>query len=214
MPTNPALSPNPATRADTGPVWSRATTAFAKESFDVRSREDFVSALEAFADLAPGERAFHQAHLVFRQVQALDDVHRVLVRIDQKLGALDADALSGLKHLPAVRKALVTIARGQQDMLDLMESGAGTKVGDDGEPDGEDVDDDDEDGQDDDVDDDDDEPSELAEAVDAEFVEEEDHGHGDVETVIPEVLPAGARREASGLTAEDVLDRHRDGGGA
>ena len=124
--------------------------------------------------------------------------------------------ISGLKHLPAVRKALVTIARGQQDMLDLMESGAGTKVGDDGEPDGEDVDDDDEDGQDDDVDDDDDddEPSELAEAVDAEFVEEEDHGHGDVETVIPEVLPAGARRDASGLTAEDVLDRHRDGGGA
>jgi hypothetical protein len=196
-------------------VWSRATTAFAKESFDVRSREDFVSALEAFADLAPGERAFHQAHLVFRQVQALDDVHRVLVRIDQKLGALDADTLSGLKHLPAVRKALVTIARGQQDMLDLMESGSGAKVGDDAEPDGDDVDDDDdEEGQDDDVDDDDDEPSELADAVDAEFVEEEDHGHGDVETVIPEVLPAGARREASGLTAEDVLDRHRDGGGA
>ena len=122
--------------------------------------------------------------------------------------------ISGLKHLPAVRKALVTIARGQQDMLDLMESGSGAKVGDDAEPDGDDVDDDDdEEGQDDDVDDDD-EPSELADAVDAEFVEEEDHGHGDAETVIPEVLPAGARREASGLTAEDVLDRHRDGGGA
>lgn len=197
-----------------GPVWSRATTAFAKESFDVRSREDFVSALEAFAELSPGERAFHQAHLVFRQVQALDDLHRVLVRIDQKLGALDGEALAGLKHLPAVRKALGTIARSQRDMLDLMEEGQSANFvgdddaddGDDGQPGGED---DDTDGDGDD--DDDDEASDLADAVDADIVDDDDEANDGVEVVVPEVLPAGYRRE-SAITAADILANRRDGG--
>ncbi|MFZ5480650.1 MAG: hypothetical protein ACOZNI_28060 [Myxococcota bacterium] len=213
MPTNPTPTTTPAARVDNAPVWSRATTAFAKESFDVRSREDFVSALEAFADLSAGERAFHQAHLVFRQVQALDDIHRVLVRIDQKLGAIDADALAQVKHLPAVRKALVAIARGQQDLLDLMED-APSSPRTEGDRDPVDEDEEPDDDDHDEPDDDDDVASELADAVDADIVEEEDHGNGDQPALVPEVLTAGARREPRELTAEDVLDRHREGGGA
>lgn len=198
------------TRAD-APIWSRATTLLAKEAFDVRSRDDFVSALEAFAELAPGERAFHHAHLVFRQVQAMEDIHRVLVRIDQKLGALDDNALAGLKQLPAIRKALVSIAHGQEDLLEVIENGAGTKVGgDDDESDDDDEDDNAPEGDDSDGVEDD-EASELEDAVDAELVEEEDHGHGDGDAIVPEVLPAGARRAPS-LTAEDVLARRGDGG--
>jgi hypothetical protein len=47
--------------------------------------------------------------------------------------------------------------------------------------------------------------------VDAELVEEEDHGHGDGDANVPALLPAGARRAPS-LTAEDVLARRGDGG--
>ncbi len=62
---------------------------------------------------------------------------------------------------------------------------------------------------------DDDEDSELADAVDAdEIVEEEDHANGDGEALIPEVLPAGSRRPLSGPTAEDVLFADRDRGGS
>lgn len=208
MPTPTQTQTATPNRAD-APIWSRATTLLAKEAFDVRSRDDFVSALEAFAELAPGERAFHHAHLVFRQVQAMEDIHRVLVRIDQKLGVLDDNALAGLKQLPAIRKALVSIAHGQEDLLEVIENGAGTKVGGDDEAD----DDDDEHAPDgDDTDgEDDDEASELEDAVDAEIVEEEDHGNGDGDAIVPEVLPAGARRAPS-LTAEEILARRGEGG--
>ncbi len=207
MPTTPTTPPStrstPSARAETSPVWARATAAFCKESFDVRSREDFVDALEAFADLAPGEQAFHQAHLTFRQIQGLEDVHRLLVRIDRKLDGLDGGSLAGLKHLPAIRKALASIAKGQEDMIDIMETGPGAAVaGDEEDDDGE-------------VAPDDDEDSELADAVDAdEIVEEEDHGNGDGEALIPEVLPAGSRRPPPGPTAEDVLFADRDRGGS
>jgi hypothetical protein len=115
-------------------------------------------------------------------VQALADIHATLQGIERGLAAMDPKALAALKHLPGVRKALVVIARGQQEMLDLMESGpaAGGVAGDE--------DDDDTDG---------DEPSELADAADYDDdAEEEDHGHGDEpEVVVPEVLPASARRD-------------------
>ncbi len=207
MPTTPTTSPSarptPSARVDTSPVWARATAAFCKESFDVRSREDFVDALEAFAELSPGEQAFHQAHLTFRQVQALEDVHRLLARIDRRLGGLDAGSLAGLKHLPTIRKALVSIAKGQEDMIDLMETGPSAGVVGDSEDD-----------DDDDRTPDDDEPSELADAVDADSIEEEDHGHGDGAALVPEVLPAGTRRFPPGPTAEDVLYAERERGGS
>ena len=201
--TPPSARPTPSARAETGPVWARATAAFCKESFDVRSREDFVDALEAFADLSPGEQAFHQAHLTFRQVQGLEDVHRLLARLDRKLDGLDAGSLASLKHLPAIRKALASIAKGQEDMIDIMETGPGTGVA------GEEEDDDGDGAPDDDED------SELADAVDAdEVIEEEDHGTGEGDALIPEVLPAGFRRPATGPTAEDVLYAERDRGGS
>lgn len=203
MPPTQTQTTSPS-RPESGPVWARATAAFCKESFDVRSREDFVDALEAFADLTPGEQAFHQAHLVFRQVQALDDIHRVLVRLDEKLGGLDAPSLAGLKHLPAIRKALVAIAKGQEEMMDLMESGPGAGVA------GEAGDDDDDDEREDD--DDDDEGSDLADAIEDDDIEEEDHGNGDIEVLVPEVLPAGTRPERPTVTAEEALFAERDGG--
>ena len=120
------------------------------------------------------------------QVQALADIHATLKGIERGLAGLDPKALASLKHLPGVKKALVVIARGQQEMLDLLESGAaGGGAGEDR----------DEPGDDDDVDDED---SDLADAVDADEVEEEDHGNGDAEVVVPEVLPAGARRDGGG----------------
>jgi hypothetical protein len=54
--------------------------------------------------------------------------------------------------------------------------------------DNDDDDDDDEGGEDDDDGDD------LDGEEDAEVIEDEDHGNGDTEAVVPEVLPAGARR--------------------
>ncbi|MFN7132385.1 MAG: hypothetical protein ACK4N5_09885, partial [Myxococcales bacterium] len=138
-----------------------------------------------FADMAPEEQAFHQAHLAFRQVQALADIHTTLKGIERGLAGLDPKVLGALKHLPGVKKALVVIARGQQEMLDLLEFGAaGGGVA------GEDRDDPDDEGEDDEGGDDDDEDSEFADAVDADEIEEEDHGGGDAEVVVPEVLPA------------------------
>lgn len=174
------------------PEWATVIDKFYADSFDARTQDALLESAEAFADMEPEEQAFHQAHLAFRQVQALADIHATLQGIERGLAALDPKALAALKHLPGVRKALVVIARGQQEMLDLMESGpaAGGVAGDEDEDDT----DGDEPAEDDDADGD--EPSELADAADYDDAEEEDHGHGDEpEVVVPEVLPAGARRD-------------------
>ena len=160
---------------DRSPAWAHVLRTFYAQSFDTASEDSFVDSVEAFCALSPDEQAFHQAHLAYRQVQALDDLYGCLRRIEAGLPALDAKALGDLRHLPGIRKALVVIAKGQEEMLDLMESGPGgsAAVKGDEQPD----------------DDDDDDGSELADAVDAdEVVEEEDHGTGDA--LIPEVLPA------------------------
>ncbi len=160
---------------DRSPAWAQVLRTFYAQSFDTTSEDSFVDSVEAFCALSPDEQAFHQAHLAYRQVQALDDLYGCLRRIEAGLPALDAKALGDLRHLPGIRKALVVIAKGQEEMLDLMESGPGgsAAVKGDEQPD----------------DDDDDDGSELADAVDAdEVVEEEDHGTGDA--LIPEVLPA------------------------
>ncbi len=171
----------PARKPPTRPEWATVIEKFYADSFDARSKDALLESAEAFADMEPEEQAFHQSHLAFRQVQALADIHATLQGIERGLATLDPKALGALKHLPGVRKALVVIARGQQEMLDLLESGGGAaRVA----------------GDDEDDDDPDDDESELAEAADADEVEEEDHGGGDVEVVVPEVLPAGARRAA------------------
>lgn len=181
----------PRIRPDKKPEWADVIDKFYADSFDARTKEALLQSAEAFAEMAPEEQAFHQAHLAFRQVQALADIHATLKGIERGLAGLDPKALASLKHLPGVKKALVVIARGQQEMLDLLESGAaGGGVA------GEDRDEPDDDG--DDGDDGDDDHSDLADAVDADEVEEEDHGNGDAEVVVPEVLPAGARRDGGG----------------
>jgi hypothetical protein len=161
---------------DRSPAWAQVLRTFYAQSFDTTSEDSFVDSVEAFCALSPDEQAFHQAHLAYRQVQALDDIYGCLRRIESALPALDPKALSALRHLPGIRKALVVIAKGQEEMLDLLESGAG--AGGDRTQGNEQPDDDD----------DDDEDSELADAVSADVIEEEDHGTGDA--LIPEVLPA------------------------
>ena len=174
----------PRIRTDKKPEWADVIDKFYADSFDAGTKEALLESAEAFAEMEPEEQAFHQAHLTFRQVQALADIHATLKSIERGLGALDPKAVAALKHLPGVRKALVVIAKGQEEMLELLESGAaGGRSG------GDDEDEDDGDG-----DDDEDAGSELADAVDLDGVEEEDHGNGAVAALIPEVLPAGATR--------------------
>lgn len=174
----------PRVRTDKKPDWADVIDRFYANSFDAANRAALLDSAEAWASMDPDEQSFHTAHLAFRQVQALADIHTTLQGIARGLAGLDPKVLGALKHLPGVRKALVVIARGQQEMLDVLESGAvpGGVAGD---------------RDDDEPDDDDDDDSDLADAVDADEVEEEDHGGGDVESVVPEVLPAGARRPAA-----------------
>ena len=142
----------PRARTQTSPEWAQVLRTFYAKSFDTGSEESFVESVEAFCALSPDEQAFHQAHLAYRQVQALDDIYGCLRRLE---AGLDPKALGALRHLPGIRKALVVIARGQEEMLDLLESGAGG----------------------------DKEESELAEAMEDEEIEEEDHGDGSVEVL-------------------------------
>ena len=170
----------PRARTLTTPEWAQVLRTFYAKSFDTASEDSFVESVEAFCALSPDEQAFHQAHLAYRQVQALDDIYGCLRRIEAGLPALDAKSLGALRHLPGIRKALVVIAKGQEEMLDLLESGAGSGGGDTTRGDRDGADDDD---------------GELADAVDAdEIVEDEDHGVSGGGALVPEVLPAGAPR--------------------
>ena len=84
-----------------------------------------------------------------------------------------------------MKKALVSIARGQNQMLRIVAQGG---LSDAVNGDNDDDDDDDDSEEDDDGDD-------LDGEGDADVIEDEDHGNGDTaEVVVPEVLPAGARR--------------------
>lgn len=170
------------------PVWADVLDTFYAHSFDASSSETLTDCADAFAELSDTDRAFHQAHLTYRQIQALGDIHGCLRRIEAGLPALDPKALGALRHLPGIRKALVVIAKGQEEMLDLLESGAGGGGQVRGDDDDEPGDDDDGSGEDDD------DESDLADAVDADEIEEEDHGSGVSNALVPEVLPAGARR--------------------
>lgn len=192
--TTPRL---PRVRTSTPPAWAAVTDRFYADSFDARSPAALLESAEAFADLSPDEQAFHSAHLAFRQIQALADIHATLKGIETGLARLDPKAIAALQHLPGVRKALVVIARGQQDMLDMLESQGGASVR--GEEADNDDPDDDDTGDDDGDSDNEDDPSDLADAMDA---EDEDHGHGDVEVLVPEIVEPGSR---AGPTAEDVL---------
>lgn len=113
---------------------------------------------------------------------ALADIHATLVGLDPK-------AVGALKHLPGIRKALVVIAKGQDEMLDLLENGP---TG--GGASGEEQDQEDDDGEEDDED------SDLEDAVEGEGneVEEEDHGQVDTAALVPEVWTRWQSRRGRG----------------
>ena len=111
----------PRVSKDTGPLWARATRLFYAQSFDVRSRKDVVEAMKDFVELSPAEQAFHQTHLLFRQVQALEDVYASLGRLEKAVVGLDLEALVALKELVPIRKSLKALVAGQEDMIELME---------------------------------------------------------------------------------------------
>ncbi len=183
----------PRARTPRIPAWLAALDVY-KQSFNATSAETLIEGAEAFAEMSPDDQAFHQAHIAFRHVQALGDVFLVLRRIDARLAGLDPGVLAELKGLPTMKKALVSIARGQNKLLRLVaDGGLADAVNGDNDDDDAGGDDDDDDSGDDDGDDD----EGLDGEDDAVVVEDEDHGTGDaIETVVPEVLPAGARRPA------------------
>lgn len=111
----------PRANNDSGPIWARATRTFYADSFDIRSKKQFVEAMQDFTELSPAEQTFHLAHLAFRQVQGIEDVHAALGRIEVLLAGLDLGALATLKHLAPIRKALEHIVEGQEDLVELME---------------------------------------------------------------------------------------------
>jgi hypothetical protein len=124
------------------PLWARALDTFYGPSFDVRSRKELAESMADFLELPPGEQAFHQAHLAFRQTQGLADVHASLRRIEGLLGGLDFSALAALKHLAPMRRALDDIADAQSEVLEALEDQGGGEdedvLDDEAPPDGED----------------------------------------------------------------------------
>ncbi len=157
-----ARLPRPAARsaAPTVPAWASVADRYYADSFDASSPDALADAAGDFAALSPDEQLFHTAHIGFRQVQGLADVHAALVRIEKGLARLDPNAVAALQHLPGIRKALVVLARGQQEMLDVLDAQGGTGVR--GEDDEEDVD---EDGDADDLDADEDTLDDAGEDV-------------------------------------------------
>ena len=177
----------PRANVQKNPEWLDAIRPY-KHGFEAGSADTLSRGADEWTELSPDEQAFHQAHLTYRQVQALGAVFGVLRRIELRLALLEPDALAG--NVETIKKAAVVVARGQSKLAKALAEGGlvGAMRGDD------DDDDADDDGGEEEVDGDGDGDMDDDDAEDAEFVEEEDHGNGDVEVVVPEVLPAGARR--------------------
>lgn len=102
-------------------MWARALDTFYGPSFGVRSRKNLAESMADLLERPPGEQAFHQAHLAFRQTQGLADVHASLRRIEGLFGGLDFSVLATLKHLAPMRRALDDIADAQSEVLDGLE---------------------------------------------------------------------------------------------
>lgn len=157
-PTARLPRPAPRSAAPTLPAWASVADRYYADSFDASSPDALADAAGDFAALSPDEQLFHSAHIGFRQVQGLADVHAALLRIEKGLVRLDPNAIAALQHLPSIRKALVVLARGQQEMLDVLDAQSGASLR--GDEDNEDDDDEDADGTD--VDDDADEVLDIA----------------------------------------------------
>lgn len=140
----------------TRPPWAEALHSFYDASFVVKDASDLADAADDFADLEPGEQAYHLGQLLFRQAEALEAIHGVLARIEGKFSVTD---LGALKHLAPIRVAVRDIAEGQEELLGVIEQVGGMSAAAAREP----GDEDDDQGEDEDD------------------VEEEDHGSGDAE---------------------------------
>lgn len=138
----------------TRPPWAEALHGFYDSSFVVKDASDLADAADDFADLEPGEQAYHLGQLLFRQAEALEAIHGVLARMEVKLAGAD---LGALKHLAPIRVAVRDLADGQEELLGVIEQVGATAGGSARERDAEEDDDEE----------------------DAEVVEDEDHGNGD-----------------------------------
>lgn len=133
----------------TRPPWAEALHGFYDPSFAVKDADDLADAAEDFAELEPGEQAYHLGQLLFRQAEALEAIHGVLARIEANVAGAD---LAALKHLAPIRVAVRDIADVQEELLGVIEQVGAGAASDRSEPDDDD---------------------------DTEVVEEEDHGGGD-----------------------------------
>ena len=121
QPRAPRPQPSePARERPTGPLWARAVHVFYDPIFDIRSKSAFQDALNDFVSLPADERAFHQTHLLYRQVHAMEDIFGVLVRVEQRLNDLSVSA-EALEHLEPMREALAELA---SDRYALARSGS------------------------------------------------------------------------------------------
>lgn len=186
------------------PAWASTVDRFYANSFDATNRAALHDSTEAWASMDPEEQSFHAAHLAFRQVQALADIHGTLQGIERSLSRFDPKAIASLRYLPAVKRALDVIGEGQQEMLEVLEAGAAGNMA--GDPDDADEPDDDDSGDDSDDDgadlpvDDDSEGSDDEESLLSQAIDLNDSGDDDGDTgpaLVPEVLPAGSRRNSA-----------------
>ena len=110
----------PRARVAAKPAWATVLDTFYAESFDTSSKESLTDCADAFAELGASDRAFHQAHLTYQHVRALEDVHALLSRIEARMPDPAA-----LRYVPGIYKALVVIAKGQTALIDALDSEGG-----------------------------------------------------------------------------------------
>ena len=120
----PAKQPaKPTPQSDKGPLWARAARLFYASSYDVRSKKAMSEAMAEFMEMEDGEQRFHVAHLLFRQIQAMEDVHSTLLRIEKRMALSEKDRVTAMKSLGRIRDAVEDLAEGEelgeQDELSL-----------------------------------------------------------------------------------------------
>ena len=101
----------PTPQADKGPLWARAARLFYASSFDVRSKKAMSEAMADFVEMEDGEQRFHLAHLLFRQIQAMEDVHSTLLRVEKRMALSEKDRVAAMKHLGRIRDAVEDLAQ-------------------------------------------------------------------------------------------------------
>ena len=104
----------PTPQADRGPLWARAARLFYASSFDVRSKKAMSEAMADFMEMEDGEQRFHLAHLLFRQIQAMEGVYATLLRVEERMALSEKDRVAAMKHLGRIRDAVEDLAGGEE----------------------------------------------------------------------------------------------------